>query len=144
MDNMLPGKKQTKRINGPYIFGPNSQPSLVGRAYYSIYHTDGSRTTTLRSRYMMEQHLGRKLETWEHVDHINGDSADDRIENLQVLSVEEHREKTLGHLEPWNKGKELGFKHGSMYGWMKKKCKCKECITAKRVWNDKRNEARRK
>lgn len=42
-------------------------------------------------RWIMEQYLGRKLESWEHVHHINDDSLDNRIENLIVLSNSEHQ-----------------------------------------------------
>lgn len=41
----------------------------------------------------MEQHLGRQLEDWETVDHINNDKTDDRIENLQILSLSENAKK---------------------------------------------------
>jgi len=44
-------------------------------------------------RYIMEQHLGRKLEKWEHVHHINDDPSDNRIENLEILSNSEHQKK---------------------------------------------------
>jgi len=44
-------------------------------------------------RYIMEQYLGRKLERWEHVHHINDDSSDNRIENLEVLSNSDHQRK---------------------------------------------------
>lgn len=36
-------------------------------------------------RHVMEEHLGRCLEPFEHVYHINGDSMDNRIENLIVI-----------------------------------------------------------
>lgn len=41
-------------------------------------------------RYIMEQHIGRKLSKKEHVHHKNGDRLDNRIENLEILSMEEH------------------------------------------------------
>lgn len=37
-------------------------------------------------RHVMEEHLGRILETHEHVYHINGDPKDNSIENLVVIS----------------------------------------------------------
>ncbi len=46
-------------------------------------------------RFVMEQHLGRKLEPWEHVHHINQDPSDNRIENLQVLSNADHQREEL-------------------------------------------------
>jgi len=36
-------------------------------------------------RHIMEEHLGRLLEPNEHVYHVNGDSKDNRIENLIVI-----------------------------------------------------------
>ncbi|MCK9310007.1 MAG: HNH endonuclease [Candidatus Cloacimonetes bacterium] len=41
-------------------------------------------------RYIMEQHLGRKLDFNEVVHHINGDTYDNRIENLELKSRSEH------------------------------------------------------
>lgn len=87
--------KKIKRINGPYVHGDSAQKGLQGRAYFNIHYEDGTRTTKLRSRMMMEEHLGRTLRTDEHVDHKNGDHTDDRLENLQVLSDSDHAFKTL-------------------------------------------------
>jgi hypothetical protein len=36
-------------------------------------------------RHIVEENLGRALELGEHVYHMNGDSTDNRIENLVVI-----------------------------------------------------------
>ena len=46
-------------------------------------------------RWIMEQFLGRKLETWEHVHHIDGNHQNNNIENLEVLINSDHQRKEL-------------------------------------------------
>lgn len=41
-------------------------------------------------RHIMELYLGRKLRSDEAVHHINGDKRDNRIENLELMSVSQH------------------------------------------------------
>jgi len=41
-------------------------------------------------RIVIENEIGRQLTRHETVHHLNGDSGDDRLENLQLLSLSEH------------------------------------------------------
>lgn len=128
-------------VRGPYVF---KSGKVAGRKYVQIIHDDGHRETTLYSRHLMEQHLGRELESWEHVDHIDEDKTNDDISNLQILTNSANaRKSALGKPSPL-RGVEKGFTHGTSYGWMKKKCSCEICQAAKRVWNEQRNVRRKK
>lgn len=41
-------------------------------------------------RYIMENHIGRELKRSEFVHHINGNTQDNRIENLELIHAGEH------------------------------------------------------
>jgi hypothetical protein len=107
----------------------------------AIYFVDGTRTSTSNARWMMTQHLRRKLGPREHVDHKNENPRDDRIKNFQLLTPEANLAKHM-RLYP-TKGIERGWRHGTIYAWMVKHCKCPTCTTAERVWKTAYNTKRK-
>jgi HNH endonuclease len=60
-----------------------------------LYNSDSDRTTISYARYLMSVHLGRFLEKSEQVDHINHNKIDDRIDNYQILTLQENRAKEV-------------------------------------------------
>lgn len=75
--------------------------TFIDRVFYQI----DDKHLVSRARYIMENHLGRELESNEIVHHINEDPMDDRLENLQVMSRSEHGKlHGCGKKKVWNKG----------------------------------------
>lgn len=73
--------------------------AMAGQVKNKIYKTitvDGK--SVREHRWLMEQHLGRKLESWEQVHHIDGNHLNNDISNLEVLSNADHQRKEL---EAW-------------------------------------------
>jgi len=78
-----------------------------GYAFIKLYPPDpfysmakGSSRYIAEHRLIMAQHLGRLLKTTEIVHHINGVRADNRIENLEIITPHEHpKQYTAGYVE---------------------------------------------
>lgn len=78
------------------------------------------RMTMLLSRYLMSISLGRILSPDETVDHIDGDKANDSLDNLQILSRRENIIK-------WHKQNECNCEQGHSF---KKELVCEICETS--------------
>lgn len=64
--------------------------SKKGYVQGHVWIDDYTKIFVRQHRYIMENHLGRKLLNSEDVHHINGIKTDNRIENLQVIEHCEH------------------------------------------------------
>lgn len=65
-----------------------------GRGRVDLFNTKTDRTTISYARYLVEVSINDFIPEGYEVDHINADCSDDRLENLQVLSREEHIAKS--------------------------------------------------
>lgn len=59
------------------------------KGYKRIWNNE-RRVWEYEHRLIIEQSMGRKLKTTETVHHINGKKDDNRVENLVILSAQEH------------------------------------------------------
>lgn len=52
--------------------------------------SDGRNVTEYQHRFVMERKLGRKLLSTEHVHHKDGDTHNNRLSNLEIVTASEH------------------------------------------------------
>lgn len=66
---------------------PDGTGTLHPEGYISVRHNG---IAILEHRRIMQEYLGRPLEKYEHIHHKNGNTFDNRIENLQIVTNSKH------------------------------------------------------
>lgn len=92
--NGVPIRTFTASQKGLYINGrrhKNFKGGTVNVQGYRVVYSKLHEATRHEHRVIMEEHLGRALRPGEEVHHINRNRLDNRLENLLVVSQEDHR-----------------------------------------------------
>jgi len=110
MKAMLPGTLDLLPIGATRLH--HSNPTLV---YRQIKAGPGRAGWRFEHRVVVEQHIGRRLDRNEHVHHRNGNTLDNRIENLVCMSHSDHSKH-----------------HHNLQRWAKKFDHCRWCGTDKK------------
>lgn len=73
----------------------NKEPRRV----CTLKKADGTMTSMSYAKYLYTSYYNCEVDCNDHIDHINGDKMDDRIENLQIISGTYNRRKDHKHKE---------------------------------------------
>ena len=92
--NLLKNSQQSMEQNGRWKGGRVKSREYVDiripKDHPMISMSPKGKNTIPEHRLVVALAIGRPLESWEHVHHINGIKNDNRLENLQIVSPDKH------------------------------------------------------
>lgn len=106
---------------GYIVVNPENRRNVI------LYNTGETSTTISYARYLMSVKLGYIVPDGLEVDHKDDDKTNDDINNLQILTKPQNREKA----DELFRSKRIP-KHGTLTEY--RYCKCDLCKEAKSVW----------
>lgn len=85
---------ETRVYANASVSGP-TQCSRTKRWHVCVWLKDEKKSINLTlARFRMQEYLGRVLESWEEVDHIDENPLNDELTNLQILTKAENLSKS--------------------------------------------------
>jgi hypothetical protein len=81
----MAGVRRTSVVTPPY----KGRPTHITQGYL-VYKFYGEKNERYVHRDVMEEFLGRPLSKGEMVHHINENRFDNRIENLKIVTINQH------------------------------------------------------
>ena len=85
LGELMKKRKASNRGKKPPNYGKLSDSPALGRRY-----VNRNGRCMPYARWLMEQKIGRRLHGNEHVHHIDGNSLNDSMDNLTILTPTEH------------------------------------------------------
>lgn len=100
------GKKNRKKTRSKgrslleaQVYGPYNR--LDGRQIVILVSKDGTRRTVSYPKYLLEQHLGRRLDpNLETVDHWDSDYTNNDLNNLRIIPRDQHSADDTRRVKP--------------------------------------------